>query len=92
MLLPLYHKQYVEADKGQLCSKISLYDFFYTNQHLNFQAFPKASRQHSELILSKTCVEIASSFSDFNAGGILNSDRLLIARKRNRTLKSNPKK
>ena len=89
MLLPLYHKQYVEADKGQLCSKISLYDFFYTNQHLKFQAFPKASRQHSELILSKTCVEIASFFSDFNAGGMLNSDRHLSASSK---AESNPKK
>ena len=46
MLPPLDHNQYVEADKGQLCSKASFYNFLCTNQLLKFQAFPKAIWQH----------------------------------------------
>ena len=75
MLLPLDHNQYVEADKGELCSKASLYNFLCTNQLLKFQAFPKAIWQHVKQILSRTCPEIASFCSDFNAGDMFNSER-----------------
>ena len=48
MLLPFDHRQYVEADKRQLHSKLARHYFFHKNQHLKYQAFPKAGWQHNQ--------------------------------------------
>ena len=43
MLIPFDHKQSVEADKRQLRPKVCRHNSFHKNQHLKYQAFPKAS-------------------------------------------------
>ena len=53
MLLPFDHRQYVEADKRQLHSKLARHYFFHKNQHLKYQAFPKAGWQHNQWIRSR---------------------------------------
>ena len=40
MLIPVDHKQYVEADRRQLRSKVSSHHFFHKNQHLKYQRVP----------------------------------------------------
>ena len=48
MLIPFDPKQYVEADKQQLRLKVFRHNFFHKNQHLKYQAFPKASWQNDQ--------------------------------------------
>ena len=52
MLIPFDHKKYVEVGIWQLHLKLSCHYFFHKNQHLKYQAFPKASWQHDQYILS----------------------------------------
>ena len=50
--IPFDHKKYVEVGIWQLHLKLSCHYFFHKNQHLKYQAFPKASWQHDQYILS----------------------------------------
>ena len=70
MFNPFDHKEEVEADKRQLCSKVSRPNIFHKNQHLKYQGFPK---------FPETSVEIFPFCSDFNARDITISERHLSA-------------
>ena len=48
MLFPFDHKQYLEADKRQLRSKVSRQNFSHKNKHVKHQGFPKSSWQYGQ--------------------------------------------
>ena len=78
------HKQYVEADKQQLRSRVSRHNFFHENQHL-IRVFQNPVGNTNSKYFPGTSVEIASFCSDFNARDVFNSKRrLVLSRGRNR--------
>ena len=71
------HKQYVEADKQQLRSRVSRHNFFHENQHL-MSVFQNPVGNTTSKYFPGTSVEIVSFRSDFNARDVLNSKRRLV--------------